>query len=76
MPNGPAIKLVGVAERVKAVTRIFLQGSVPQHSRKERSMARVFAVRIQTDGCIRVWRYKIGGEQVTSHVTQSFIKGR
>jgi hypothetical protein len=35
-------------------------------------MARVFAVRVQIAGLIRVSRYKVAAGQVTSHVTLSF----
>jgi hypothetical protein len=46
--NGPAIKLVGVAERMEVVTTSLSQGRVPVHNRNERSMARVFAVQVQS----------------------------
>ena len=68
--NGPAVKLSRrCLTKYRPQGLNFSQETVPVQGRH----GAVFAVRVQIAGRIRVSRYKAGGEQVTSHVTQSFF---
>jgi len=72
LPNGPAIWGGCVTRRKhRAGSRYFSQKAVTVQG----GYGVVFAVRVQVLWPIRVSRYNVNRQQVTSHGTQSFIAG-